>query len=370
MNVTILHSYSASNSGDGLLVDLALELVLRNFGANTSINIVASDPQSFSYLPYKCFAAPVMAAKGLARIKEALFPKRYYSGLSDLLRSSDLIVGVGGAQMRSKSTIEHIKLGLGHARQLEAAISSKTPSVYLPQSIGPFHGDSSQILEHYGSAQAVFTRDNRSFALFERNENVYRAPDLAVQALAKKMLAQPGFTHCASSPDVICLVLRKPPEWSKEKKIGYVANLMRLIEKLKTRSTVVYAVQSAVRGNDDAAFYRELGITEGLLPLKATLSKYRPDLVISVRLHGAIESLLAGVPAFHISYERKGFGAYQDMGVEDWVVNGADMNVDYIVDTVYARDALSRFGKRIMNSCKGIAAKTVLMDNIIKGVIR
>jgi polysaccharide pyruvyl transferase WcaK-like protein len=55
-------------------------------------------------------------------------------------------------------------------------------------------------------------------------------------------------------------------------------------------------VQSAVRGNDDGAFYRELGITEDLLPLKATLAKYQPDLVISVRLHGAIESLLSGVP--------------------------------------------------------------------------
>lgn len=44
MNVTILHGYSASNSGDGLLVDLAIALVLRNFGADTSISVVASDP--------------------------------------------------------------------------------------------------------------------------------------------------------------------------------------------------------------------------------------------------------------------------------------------------------------------------------------
>jgi polysaccharide pyruvyl transferase WcaK-like protein len=64
MNVTILHGYSASNSGDGLLVDLAIALVQRNFGEDTSINVVASDPQSFAYLPHPRFDAPVMAAKG------------------------------------------------------------------------------------------------------------------------------------------------------------------------------------------------------------------------------------------------------------------------------------------------------------------
>jgi polysaccharide pyruvyl transferase WcaK-like protein len=370
MNVTILHGYSASNSGDGLLVDLAIALVLRNFGANTTINVVASDPKSFSYLPYPRYDAPVMAAKGLGRVKEAVFLKQSYEGLVDLLKTSDLIVGVGGGYMRSKSAFEHIKLKLGHAKQLETAILSKIPSVYLPQSIGPFHGESRDIVKHYASADAVFVRDNRSSAIFESNENVYRVPDLAVQALASKILAQPKFTRCAPSPAVVCVVLRKPPQWSKEKKVTYVANLKLLLRRLRDKSKVVCAVQSAVRGNDDGAFYRELGITEELLPLKATLSKYQPDLVISVRLHGAIESLLAGVPAFHISYERKGFGAYQDMGVEDWVINGGDINVDYIIDTVFAPNALSRFGKNLTDTCKEIEGKTLQMDNIIKGIVR
>ncbi|WP_339530452.1 polysaccharide pyruvyl transferase family protein [Pseudomonas mucidolens] len=370
MNVTILHGYSASNSGDGLLVDLAIALVLRNFGAHTSINVVASDPQSFSYLPYKRYDAPVMAAKGLGRVRQALFLDQSYTGLANLLRSSDLIVGVGGGYMRSKSAFEHLKLKLGHAKQLETAILSKVPSVYLPQSIGPFHGESSKIVGHYANADAVFVRDNRSSEIFATHENVYRVPDLAVQALASKILLQPKFTRCASSPAVVCVVLRKPPAWSKEKKVAYVANLKRLLQRLKNKSKVVCAVQSAVRGNDDGAFYRELGITEELLSLKATLAKYQPDVVISVRLHGAIESLLAGVPAYHISYERKGFGAYQDMGVEDWVINGGEINVDSIIDTVYAPNALSRFGKQLTDTCKEIEAKTLVMDSIIKGIVR
>jgi polysaccharide pyruvyl transferase WcaK-like protein len=115
MNVTILHGYSASNSGDGLLVDLAIALVQRNFGEDTSINVVASDPQSFAYLPHPRFDAPVMAAKGLGRVKQAVFLNQSYAGLADLLRKTDLIVGVGGGYMRSKSAFEHIKLKLGHA---------------------------------------------------------------------------------------------------------------------------------------------------------------------------------------------------------------------------------------------------------------
>jgi len=370
MNVTILHGYSASSSGDGLLVDLAIATVQRNFGAGTLINVVASDPQSFSYLSCKRYEAPVMAAKGFGRVREAIFLKQSYVPLADLLNTSDLVVGVGGGYMRSKSTFEHFKLKLGHAKQLETAILSKVPTVYLPQSIGPFHGESSKIVEHYASADAVFVRDNRSSEIFQSNENVYRAPDLAIQALAKKILLQPKFIHCASSPAVVCVVLRKPSHWSKEKKVAYVANLKLLLRRLRAKSQVVCAVQSTVRGNDDGAFYRELGITEDLLPLKATLAKYQPDLVISVRLHGAIEALLAGVPAFHISYERKGFGAYQDMGVEDWVINEGDINVDTIIDTVYAPNALSRFAKKLTDTCKEIEAKTVLMDNIIKGVVR
>ncbi|MNM92043.1 hypothetical protein D3C81_1043620 [compost metagenome] len=191
-----------------------------------------------------------------------------------------------------------------------------------------------------------------------------------MQSLASKILQQAKFTRCASSPATVCVVLRKPPEWSKEKKVAYVANLKLLLQRLKNKSKVVCAVQSAVRGNDDGAFYRELGISEDLLSLKATIAKYQPDLVISVRLHGAIESLLSGVPAYHISYERKGFGAYQDMGVEDWVINGGDINVDTIIDTVYAPNALSNFGKRLTDTCREIEAKTVAMDEIIKGVVR
>ncbi len=51
MNVTILHGYSASNSGDGLLVDLAIALVQRNFGDDTAISVVGVATTTFTLAP-------------------------------------------------------------------------------------------------------------------------------------------------------------------------------------------------------------------------------------------------------------------------------------------------------------------------------
>jgi hypothetical protein len=52
------------------------------------------------------------------------------------------------------------------------------------------------------------------------------------------------------------------------------------------------------------------------------------------------------------------------------VINGGDIDVDTIINTVYAPNALSSFGKRLTDTCREIEAKTVAMDDIIKGIVR
>ena len=196
----------------------------------------------------------------------------------------------------------------------------------------PVPFESSKIVEHYASADAVFVRDNRSSAIIDACENVYRAPDLAVQSLASKILQQPKFTRCAASPATVCVVLRKPPEWSKEKKVAYVANLKVLLQRLKNKSKVVCAVQSAVRGNDDGAFYRELGISEDLM------SRRRHCQVSSALYFRALgtarSNALAGVPGT-TSLRATGFGL-SGMGVEEWVINGGDIKSNIIKHGVRA----------------------------------
>ena len=49
MNVAILHGDSAPLPGDGLLVDLAIDTVLRNLGVDTLVTLVASDSRTFGF---------------------------------------------------------------------------------------------------------------------------------------------------------------------------------------------------------------------------------------------------------------------------------------------------------------------------------
>ena len=61
--------------------------------------------------------------------------------------------------------------------------------------------------------------------------------------------------------------------------------------------------------------------------------------MISVRLHGAIASLIAGRPAVHLAYERKGWGAYEDLGLGDYVHDARRFDPDLVADQV---DRLAR----------------------------
>lgn len=140
--VALIHAYSSRNSGDGLLVDLSVDLLKQAFGNDTRISIVAADPASFpQYSDVR--AAPVLADSGLTRVVGAaslFLPMRLNAraaGLLRLLGSVDVIAGVGGGYLRARNCAEALKLEAGHLLQMRAARRVGKPTVYLPQSIGP-----------------------------------------------------------------------------------------------------------------------------------------------------------------------------------------------------------------------------------------
>jgi hypothetical protein len=90
-------------------------------------------------------------------------------------------------------------------------------------------------------------------------------------------------------------------------------------------------IQSTVGGNDDR-------------PASATLSPRRmversslmtpseiPRVVVAVRLHAALMALSAGHYVVHLAYERKGFGAFGDLGISAWVHTVGSFDVDTVV---------------------------------------
>ncbi|MGS0895675.1 polysaccharide pyruvyl transferase family protein [Burkholderia stagnalis] len=351
-HVALLHAYSARNSGDGLLVDLSVKLLREAFGDAIRISIIAADPASFPAHD-DVSGAPVLADHGARRVTGAarfVLPVRANGRLRDLRRlldRVDLIVGVGGGYLRARNCHEALKLEAGHLLQMRAAKASGKPAVYLPQSIGPARPAwpvSAHLRRLLASFDTVFVRDDRSSAFLAANANTRRAPDLAVldfertsdTILQRAARADDGVRHVA-------FVLRRPPAWSRLQCARYATSIARLIERIRPRCRISFAVQSACRGNDDAAYYRDMGIQDALVPLKTLLAHDTPDWVVSVRLHGALESVLQGVPAFHVSYERKGFGAYADLHLDDWVVNGAAFDPDAVADAILADGSATAF---------------------------
>ncbi len=65
----------------------------------------------------------------------------------------------------------------------------------------------------------------------------------------------------------------------------------------------------------DRVFYTDALHVEPAGRVAELLAGPEPGPVVSVRLHGALQALLAGIPAVHLGYERKSWGAYADLGL-------------------------------------------------------
>lgn len=350
-HVTLLHAYSARNSGDGLLVELSIGLLRDALGADTQVSVVAADPGSFPGQP-DVRPAPVLAGSGCSRLVSAVAAplpvalNPSLASLRELLQRTDLVAAVGGGYLRARTTVEALKLAAGHLLQMRAAQAAAKPTVYLPQSIGP--AANNPLLAHHlksllATFNAVFVRDDRSAAFLSGNRNTRRAPDLAVLEFGRRAQAVLARARASDAPLAhVAMVLRKPPAWSDAQRARYHASTTALIEQLRASCRLTFAVQSTGRGNDDHAYYRTLGI-DATRSLKTVLADDKPDAVVSVRLHGALESILQGVPAYHLSYERKGFGAYGDLGVEDWVANAADFDASNVAGKLLAPGAREQF---------------------------
>jgi polysaccharide pyruvyl transferase WcaK-like protein len=367
--IVLTHAYSRRNSGDGLLVDLSAALLREAFGPRIRLAVVAADPASFP--EYDVLPAPVIADSGTARITAAArtacrLPTAALSTLRDRLAQADLIVGVGGGYLRARDGIEAIKLELGHIVQAEAARETGKPAVYLPQSIGPATACTSALTDRIATRlrhalstfDTVCVRDDRSQKFLAGNKNVRRVPDLAVLEFARskeEVLARAA-SH-GHEVKHVALVLREAPSWSKAQRQRYAQSVRELISLLQSECRLSFAVQSSGRGNDDVAYYRRLGISGDLPSLRHLLEHDTPDAVVSVRLHGALDSLLHGVPAFHLSYERKGFGAYEDLGIPGWVANAADFDATAVMQHLFAPMSLPSFWDATQDALARIGAQ-------------
>jgi len=330
--LALTHAFSRKNAGDGLLVDLSLAL-LREAGLAGPHRLLCLDPHSFVDLASRhdvrlvpgeprARPSPQLVGAGVEVLRAAAGELGLGHGVVDgLLDGCDGVVAVGGGYLVADSVVRSGGVVVNHLPQILAAGHRRLPSVYLPQSIGPLRGPAGVATRRALSRiDVIYARDDETLRELSGLTDVRRCPDLAVLELAQALSSIPR--PPGGGDGAVVVVPRDLPRAP-----GYHSRLHGLGRALRSPT---WAVQADVDGpRSDRRFLQVLGVPDGG-DLKAILPRERPGVVVSVRLHGAVASLLAGWPAIHLSYERKGWGAYQDLGLDEWVHDARTFDVDKV----------------------------------------
>lgn len=365
--ILVIHAYSRKNSGDGLLVDATTQIIHDAFEETSDIHYLCMDADSFSDLSNNIqlsSTSPNIVQKISGSFKSIIQylihkPLIFPIPVHDI----DLIVAVGGGYMRSISALQSLKAMIAHGAQLRCAVSSNRPTVYLSQSAGPFHCVSGRIMRSdLQKISLLCLRDDRSMEQVG-GSNCVRMPDLAVFAIARSI----GTRTAQLCTDNVMFIGRKLNGSSRRQNI-YEMKLKSCFDQI---DNAYLAVQSKGRGNDDPAFYRDVFGEIHAPDVRHVLeSEKKPAACVSVRLHGALESILQGIPTVHLSYERKGFGAYQDLGISEFVHNVYDFDVETVVRQIsQLRAEPELFWLKIQNSAEVLEAKYSELISRIRGIV-
>lgn len=309
--VLLIHAFSRKNAGDGLLVDLAIQRLERVGVSPQEIVLVALDPESFADFQSVIRSPGDPARKLSARVLSSLggwigFPTG--GAVRKLIANSRAVVAVGGGYLSADGVVTSMGALLNHGHSLKATAESAVPSIYLPQSVGPLRGViGTRIARWLANVDVVCLRDEQSLEELRPFLSGFRIPDMAVLAIAEQL----DTLELPRTADDVLVVPRRIPSQS-----AYEDSLRVLGSELPE---AIWAVQGSVVGpKDDGAFVQRLGFESGDL-LANYLASRSPAVVISVRLHGALQSLMSGWPAIHLSYDRKGWAAFNDLGLGEFV---------------------------------------------------
>lgn len=125
------------------------------------------------------------------------------------------------------------------------------------------------------------------------------------------------------------------------------AEVLELAENLRPFDSLV---QSAVGGNNDTC------LTAALDP-RTIIGHVKDDgdsprrVIIAVRLHAALMAIRRGHYVIHLAYERKGYGAFADLGLEPFVHNVYNFDVAKVLQQCHdlrtSRQVREHYDRRI-----------------------
>lgn len=325
LNVAVIHGFSRANRGDGLLVDLTFQLLEQSGIPRSQCTLVALDPGSFPDLEHVVRAPGDASARpSVGLVRGGMETLASFAGLDRIgrfLASADALIAVGGGYLVADSPIRQAGVLINHFHQLRAAARHRAPTVYLPQSIGPLHGVVGGLVrKELAGIDRIWVRDDTTLSEV-RLPNMRRCPDLAVMELGRR-LKKIEVAPCDGAP---ILVARAIPQGDQ-----YRARLRALFARTPG---AIWAVQADTPGpRSDRAFYRAEGYGEAKTLAEQLMSPGGP--VVSVRLHGAIGALLSGRAAIHLAYERKGWGAYEDLGLSEFVHDAYNFDPELVAEQI------------------------------------
>lgn len=361
------------NGGDGAILFGMLKALRRSFGGDCEFVVFASEPQAAKRMYPEI---EFREALGLAATRAP--QKRYLGRIIRTIRSATFIL-IAWCYARGLRFVARWLLGAERARDFATYASADLvissggtylkedygvtsqvcdyritlllgrPLAFYTQTLGPFKHPASQaaLAPIFNAAVAVLLRDEQSrknlLEIGVRPDRLRVSPDAAFALADLAGLERAAVRKLPTDrPLRIVLSVR---HWSHfkgvwggegmERYLSYMAELTRwLVNDLHAEVTFLSTCQGNSEYPDDseiavqvvaqleADVAARVAVVREFVRFDALLERLPHfDLVLATRMHMAILSLMAGVPAIPLALEFKTNELYAGLGLAEWVVN-------------------------------------------------
>jgi colanic acid/amylovoran biosynthesis protein WcaK/AmsJ len=387
INVLIVNIHSSLNAGDVALLESSLEIIKKSFG-RVSFTLSPNWPNESYFVngPYEIVpsAWSLAGVDGRAPVIKQIFTllqgwvwaqnyargrqNRVVEGWSKLFASyqkADLVVGVCGNQFFSTG-----RYGWPFpAKLLAVALAGifKKPYYALPQTLGPLKRgwERYAFARVYSRARLILVRDQASLKLGRQ---------LTLPEAKLHYVPDPGLFYSAGSKNESMELLKKydfPPRGpalgisvisqigrflDEARLAGYYDAVSRAIIEFQNKNGGSIYLFNQVRGptqlEDDRAASQEILkrtrelsgniviVEDAITPAQLKACYALMDIFIATRLHAGLLSLGAGTPTLFIGYLTKTRGVLSSLGLEELVVDLANLDADDLdrkLEMIWAR---------------------------------
>lgn len=375
MRVVISHAYSTENKGDAALLDVLVGDIRRQYGSETTIDILTIDKvaqgatfadaplhEAFMYYALNrprtrvgklCYAVTMMAYTLLwawmYRVLRVRLPlSRSIREVVELYLQADMIITVGGGYFRTSGDMVTFVNLLLMLHPLRFAEIIAKPTYLYTMSVGPFyHGIERRLVAaRFRRAGLVLIREDTSMELLKNigvQENVRRAVDSGFAFRAGESIGLRARLGVDTSRTLVGVTARK---WmDAQRQDAYEQAMADALDGIIDRHDVdvvcVPQVTSTHNRDDDREVSRsiarrmthtaEVHVMEDDYTHHDVKAMYDElDYIIGTRFHSVIFSLTSYVPAIAIEYEHKTSGIMRDLNLSQWTLKIEDVQSDKI----------------------------------------